>query len=237
MIIWKIDHRTITYQPIRNECRLILRKIITNRQKWPKITMVTRDRVYGPTNLRSPYTFPDLPDRGSWKETLLLGLPDPEGEGDLQLRSLSALPGETGLGHSLTKCPGCWQRKHKRGDPLSFETGLREKSLWRGLPLPCRRGGDLKFGEVLPLITDLVLRTSALISATLSCNTVNLLSMSTILLFTWLFIVEILLSMSVNFSPKVTNLPSNRTKSPRINLNCSVSSDKADLDGDDGEFG
>ena len=237
MIIRKIDHHTITNRPIRNECRLIMRKISTNRQKWPKITMVTRHRVYGSTNLRSPYAFPDLPDRGSWKETFLLGLPNPDGEGDLQLRSLSALPGETGLGHSLKKCPGCWHRKHKRGDPLSFETGLRKKSQRSGLPLPCRRGGDLKFGEVLPLIKDLFLRTSAFISATLSCNTVNLLSMSTILLFTWLFIVEISLSMSVNFSPKVTNLPSNRTKSPRINLDCSVSSDKADLDGDDGEFG
>ena len=86
MIIWKIDHHTITYWPIRNECRLIMRKIITNRQKWSKITMVTRHRVYGPTNLCSPYAFPNLPDRGSWKETFLLGLTDPDGEGDLQLQ-------------------------------------------------------------------------------------------------------------------------------------------------------
>ena len=149
--------------------------------------MVSRRRVYGSINLCSPYAFADLPDRGSWKDTFLLGLLDPDGEGDLQLWSLSALPGETGLGHSLMKCPGCWQWKNRRGDPLSFKTGLCEKLLRSGLPLPCQHWGELKFGEVLPLITDLVWRTAALISAISSCKTVNLLPMSTILLLTWLF--------------------------------------------------
>ena len=79
--------------------------------------MVIKRRVYGSINLRSPYTFPDLPDRGSWKETFLLGLPNPDGEGDLYLWSQSTLPRETELEHSLMKCPGCWQRKHRRGDP------------------------------------------------------------------------------------------------------------------------
>ena len=117
-----------------------MRKITTNRQKWTKITMVTRHRVYGPTNLCSPLCISWFTRSRLLKINFSTRITRPR----WRRRSPAPIPisptRRNPIRHSLTKCPGCWQRKHKGGDPLSFETGLREKSLRSGLTsLPARR--------------------------------------------------------------------------------------------------